>query len=81
MDAGDRWTWIADRVLLALALVILVAGAAGGPGWLVSSSEAVLATQLERTASAPLFGLLASVAGALPIGEPGFRVALLAAVL
>jgi len=75
------WTAIADHTLLAVALVILIAGATGGPGWMDASHQAVLATQLERAASAPLHGVLAQVAAHLPAGEPGFRLGLLGAVL
>jgi len=72
---------IIDRVTLALALIVLVMGAAGGPTWTSASTEAVLATHLEHTAVSPLYGTVAGVAAYLPVGEPGFRLALLGAVL
>src|SRR5512139_1269461 len=70
-----------DRITFAIALVVLIAGAAGGPGWTDASSEASLATHLEHTAASPLYGLIAGVFAYLPVGEAGFRLALLGALL
>ncbi|CAN5810354.1 hypothetical protein BH11MYX3_BH11MYX3_11360 [soil metagenome] len=70
-----------ELVVFSVALVVLVLGAGGGPGWDVASGHAVLGAQLERTAAAPLYGLLADLAAQLPVGEPGFRLGLLGAVL
>jgi hypothetical protein len=70
--------WLPHGVF-TIALVILVLGAAGGPGW--ASSDAVLAAELERSANAPLYGLVASIAAYLPVGEPGFRLAFANAIL
>jgi len=71
---------IIDRIVLALALIVLVIGAAGGPTW-TGSSEAILATHLQHTAASPLYGLVAGVAAYFPVGEPGFRLGVLGAVL
>ena len=68
-------------VVLAVALVVLVLGAPTGPGWDQTAGHAVLAAHLEHTAAAPLFGAFAGIAAQLPIGEVGFRLALLGAVL
>jgi hypothetical protein len=70
-----------DRISFAIALLVLVATSAGGPTWSASASEAVLATHLEHTAASPLYGVVAGVAAYLPVGEPGFRLGLLGAVL
>ena len=70
-----------DRLSFATALVILVMTCAGGPTWTGSSTAAVLATYLERTAVAPLYDVIAGVFAYLPVGEPGFRLALLGALL
>lgn len=67
--------------VFAVSLVFLLAGAAGGPGWDASAGHAVLATQLARTTASPLYGLLADAFALLPVGEPGFRLAVLGAVL
>jgi len=67
--------------VFAVALVILIAGAAGGPGWDAAAGHATLAAHLERTAAAPLHGALAGAFAQLPFGEVGFRLAVLAAVL
>ena len=69
------------RAVFLLALVLSIATAAGGPGWNDTSTHAVLATHLEHTAASPLYDLLANVAAYLPFGEPGFRLALLGALL
>src|SRR5687768_14497421 len=74
-------TRIIQPITFTVALVVLIASAAGGPGWLAASSEAVLATHLDHTAASPLYNVLASVAAYLPVGEPGFRLTLLGAVL
>lgn len=74
-----------DRVvrigLFALALVVLVLDANGGPGWLETSGHALVAARGEHLAAAPLFDLLSQVALLLPAGEPGFRLGILAAVI
>lgn len=67
--------------VLAVALVVLVVGAGGGPGWHLASGHAVLASQLARTSSSPLYGLLADLFAQLPFGEPGFRLGILGAML
>lgn len=72
---------IIDRVILALALIVLITTAAGGPTWTDASSVAILATHLEHTAAAPLYDLVAGAAAYLPVGEPGFRLGVLGAVL
>jgi hypothetical protein len=69
------------RIVFAISLLLLVAGTIGGPGWLDVSGSAVLATHLEHTAASPLYDMAASVFAYLPVGEPGFRLGLLAAVL
>lgn len=74
-----------DRVvrigLFALALVVLILDANGGPGWLETSGHAVVAVRGQHLAAAPLFDLLSQVALLLPAGEPGFRLGILAAVI
>ncbi len=67
--------------VFAVALVVLVVGTAGGPGWDQASGHAVLGTQLARTSAAPLYGVLAGAFAQLPLGEPGFRLGLLGAML
>ncbi len=69
-----------DRALFVGALVILLFGAAGG-AWGASSDHAVLASQLERSAIAPLYSALAGIAALVPIGEPWFRLGALNAAL
>ncbi|HWO26612.1 MAG TPA: hypothetical protein VNO30_48115 [Kofleriaceae bacterium] len=72
---GDRAAWL-PWCVFGVALVVLVGGAAGGPGWTAESADAVLAAGLERRGSAPLYGIVAgAVAYLLPVGEPGFRLA------
>ncbi len=73
-------SWL-ELVVFSVALVVLVVGAGGGPGWDLASGHAVLGAQLERTARAPLYGLLADLAAQLPVGEPGFRLGVLGAIL
>jgi len=85
LRSGRLWQpWAVERKLpvlvFMLALVGLIAGAAGGPGWW-PSAHANLAAVLRHAAAAPLYGLVANVAAALPIGELGFRLAVLSAVL
>jgi hypothetical protein len=65
---------ISRGVLVATAL-FLAFGASGGPGWTPASDHAVLAVQLQQLAAAPLYGLVATVASCLPVGEIGFRLA------
>ena len=67
--------------VFGVALVVLLAGTGGGPGWDLASGHGVLAAHLQRTAAAPLYGLLASLAAQLPVGEVGFRIGVLGAVL
>ncbi len=76
----QRWLDRGDRALFIGALAILAFGAAGG-AWGAASVHASMAAQLERSALAPLYGVLAGVAAQLPIGEPWFRVAALNALL
>jgi hypothetical protein len=66
--------------VFAIAVVVLVVGAAGGPGW-QSAIHADVAASLRHTAAAPLYGIIANVVAALPFGEVGFRLAVLSAVL
>jgi hypothetical protein len=70
-----------ETVVLALALVVLVLDAGGGPGWGEPSARAVFAARMDHLANAPLYDLLAGVAALLPFGELGFRLGVLAAVL
>ena len=67
--------------VFGVALVVLTVGAGGGPGWDLASGHAVLAAQLTRTSSSPLYGLLADLFAQLPVGEPGFRLGILGAAL
>jgi hypothetical protein len=67
-----------DRIVFAVAAPLAILGAAGGQ-W--DGGHAVLAVDLERTADAPLYGLIASVAALLPVGEVAFRLALASALL
>ncbi len=62
-------------------MVALVASTSGGPGWDRAADRAVLAGYLVRTAAAPLYDALAGVAAHLPVGEVGYRLSVLAAVL
>jgi hypothetical protein len=64
-----------------LALVVLLLAANGGPGWLETSGHAVVAARGEHLAAAPLFDLLSQVALLLPVGEVGFRLGILAALV
>ena len=73
-------SWL-ELVVFTVALVVLVVEAGGGPGWDLAAGHAVLGAQLQRTAAAPLYGLLADLAAQLPFGEPGFRLGVLGAVL
>ncbi|HEU0033349.1 MAG TPA: hypothetical protein VFQ53_22110 [Kofleriaceae bacterium] len=70
----------ADRFVFVGVLAVLVLGAAGGPGWWNVALDGVIAVDLERTASAPLYGVLAGAFARLPVGEVGFRLALLSAL-
>ena len=67
--------------VFAVSLVVLVLDAGGGPGWSGASAHAVFAARMERLASAPLYDALAGVATLLPVGEVGFRLSLLSALL
>jgi hypothetical protein len=85
LAGGRLWQpWAVERktpeVVFALALVGLIVGAAGGPAWW-PSAHADIAAQVRHTTAAPLYGLVANVAAALPFGELGFRLAVLSAVL
>ena len=79
---GDvqRWQDRGDRALFLGALVILLFGTAGG-AWSGASDHTVLASQLARSALAPLYSALAGIAALIPIGEPWFRVGALNALL
>ena len=79
--AGGRLRYRPELAVFAVALVGLLLGARGGPGWGASSANAVIAIGLDRSATAPLYGLLATVAAWLPFGEAGFRLAILDAGL
>ncbi|HEX5058337.1 MAG TPA: hypothetical protein VFV99_03210, partial [Kofleriaceae bacterium] len=70
-----------ETIVLAVALVVLVLDAGGGPGWNVAAANAVGAARLMHVASVPLYNVLASAAALLPWGEVGFRLAILDAVL
>jgi hypothetical protein len=70
-----------ETIVLAVAAVVFVLDAGGGPGWHASSAHAVLAVRMDHIASAPLYDVLASVAALLPWGEVGFRLAIGSAVL
>jgi hypothetical protein len=70
---------VIDRLVFAVGFVVLVLGTSGGPGW--DSVDAVLAAELERSAAAPLYALVSTVAAYLPVGEVGFRLSLANAVL
>lgn len=69
------------RIGLFAALVVLLLDANGGPGWLEASGHAVVAARGQHLAAAPLFDLLGQVALLLPVGEPGFRLGVLAALI
>lgn len=75
----DRIRWL-DRGVLWVSLGLLILSATGGAGW-TTAPHAALAVGLERAAAAPLYGILAGAATALPVGEIGFRLAVLGAVL
>ncbi|HSK01420.1 MAG TPA: hypothetical protein VK932_09270, partial [Kofleriaceae bacterium] len=80
-EPGGAEAWL-PWCLFTVALAVLVHGASGGPGWTTASDHALLAADLERPASAPLYGIVASaVTYLLPVGEPGFRLAVASAVL
>ncbi len=67
---------------LAIAAIVLVASASGGPGWNEVAGHATLAVAHERLTPAPLYGALAAVfAALLPVGEVGFRLSVLSALL
>jgi hypothetical protein len=70
-----------EHGVFALAVIAFVLAASGGPGWGAASADAIVGASFDRTAAAPLYGVLGSVAAWLPIGEPGFRLAALDAVL
>lgn len=77
----ERLHRFAPTVLFAVSLVMFVATTSGGPGWDRAADRAVLAGYLVRTGAAPLYDALAGVAAHAPVGEVGFRLSLLAAVL
>src|SRR5262245_29092815 len=70
----QRWTFA-----ISLVLLLLVVGS--GAGWNAASDHAVLAARGEHTSAAPLYGVVASAFVLLPVGEPGFRLAVLDALL
>ena len=70
----------AELVVFATGLIWLVSTAAGG-SWLVPGARPLVAADLDRTAAAPLYDAIAGVFVRLPLGEPSFRLGLLAAVL
>ncbi len=77
----DRKVPKLETIVLAVALVVLVLDAGGGPGWGAASAHGVAAARMNHLASAPLYDLLANVAVLLPWGEVGFRLGILDAVL
>lgn len=70
-----------ETIVLAVALVVLLLDAGGGPGWGAASGHAVLASRMDHLAAAPLYDLIAGVAALVPAGEVGFRLGVLAALL
>src|SRR5258708_11756138 len=70
-----------DVIAFALAAVVLVLAVDTGPGWAAQSARSVLAVRLDHSATAPLYDALAAAATLLPVGEPGFRIAVLGALL
>ena len=72
-----RLSWL-EPAGFTVGLVGFVLAAPSGT-W--DGSRVVLAGALERSASAPLYDLLAGIAAHFPVGEPALRVALLGAVL
>ncbi len=70
----------AELIMFAIALIWLAGSAAGG-SWLAPSEREIVAVRLDRTAFAPLYDLLAGGFVRLPLGDPAFRLGLLAAVL
>jgi hypothetical protein len=70
-----------ELIVLAVAFVVLVLDAGGGPGWNASASSSVLAARMTHLASAPLYDVLASLAALVPVGEVGFRLGVLVAAL
>ena len=68
----ERKLPLLEPLAFGTALVVLVLGAAGGPAWKSASNHA---------ASAPLYDALAAAVAQLPVGEPGFRLAVLGAAL
>lgn len=70
-----------EAIVFAVALVVLLLDAGGGPGWGAASAHAVLAARMDHSAIAPLYDLLAGLAVLVPAGEVGFRLGVLAALL
>lgn len=69
-------------VVFGVALVVLILDAGGGPGWGASSAHVVLAVRFDHLAASPLYDIIASAVTTLvPVGEPGFRLGLLGALL
>ena len=69
-------------VVFGLVLVTLILDAGAGPGWGASSAHVVLAARFEHVAASPLYDVMAgAVTALLPVGEPGFRLGLLGALL
>lgn len=77
----DRKVLKLETVVLAVAFVVLVLDAGGGPGWGAASAQSVLAARMTHLASAPLYDVLASVAALAPWGEVGFRIGVLDSLL
>ncbi len=70
-----------ETIVLAVAFVVLVLDAGGGPGWSASATSGVLAVRLTHLASSPLYDALASLAALMPWGEVGFRLGVLGALI
>lgn len=68
-------------IVFGVALVALIAGTGSGPGWASSAAYVVLAVRGEQVAASPLYDLVASAFTLLPVGEPGFRLGVLGALL
>src|SRR5258706_1458587 len=70
-----------DVAALTVAAIVLVFLVDAGPGWAAQSSRGVLAVRFEHSAGEPLYDALAAAATLVPVGEPGFRLAVLGALL
>jgi hypothetical protein len=81
---GRKLSWLPGLapLVFGVALVALILDAGSGPSWGASSAHVVLAARFEHVAASPLYDLLAGTFTTLvPAGEPGFRLALLGALL